>query len=275
MSTHTWHTDDELLAAYVAGRLDAVTGASVEQHLARCADCRTAIRSHVDLPALDRAWQEVRTAAERPAIPAPIRAAQRLGLPEPYAVLLAATVSLRTPWLASALVALTFAVAAALFSGGTTLWPFLLLAPLIPVLGVAACYGPANDPLESLIVTAPFGRARLILLRTGAVLVACLPVSFLLGLMLPGPLWVSAAWLGPALALVPVLLAVASFVGPRVAAGLVAIAWSGVVLGTLRPLGPTWPVEPTQQLLLFVLALAAVAVLVARSPRPHQIGAVL
>lgn len=275
MTTHTWHTDDDLLAAYVAGRLDAVAGASVEQHLARCADCRTAIRGHVDLPALDRTWQQVRTAIERRPLPAPLRAARRLGLPEPYAVLLAATVSLRTPWLTSAVVALGFAVAAAALSGGTALWPFLMLAPLVPVLGVAAAYGPANDPLESLIVTAPFGRARLILLRAGAVLVACLPVSFLLGLLLPGPLWVSAAWLGPALALVPVLLAVASFVGPRMAAGLVAIAWSGVVLGSLRPFGPTWPVEATQQVFLLVLALAAVAVLVARAPRPHQIGAVL
>ena len=40
MTTQTWHADRDLLAAYVAGALDPVNGASVEQHLDRCAECR-------------------------------------------------------------------------------------------------------------------------------------------------------------------------------------------------------------------------------------------
>ena len=125
---------------------------------------------------------------------------------------------------------------------------------MVPVLGVAAAYGPHEDPLESLVVTAPYGRSRLILLRTLAVLVSVLPITALLGLLLPGPLWLAAAWLGPALALVPVLLALSSFVGPRIGSAVVSIAWCGIVLLSVRELPATWPVEATQQLVYLALA---------------------
>lgn len=275
MTTHAWHADRALLGAYADGRLDAVSGASLEQHLSRCPSCRDAVREVVDVPALDRAWDGIRTEIESPRQPLPIRVARRLGLTEPASVLLAATVSLRTAWLTSSFIALVFAVGAAHLARGTALWPFLLVAPLIPVLGVAASYSSTEDALESLVVATPYGRGRLILTRTLAVLTTCLPAAFLASLLLPGPLWVAAAWLGPALALVPVLLAVASFVGPRVAAGVVAVGWAALVLPSVRRLPATWPVEPQQQLLVLALALAAALVLAARSGRTSRIGEVL
>ncbi|HET7349301.1 MAG TPA: zf-HC2 domain-containing protein [Marmoricola sp.] len=271
----TWHADDDLLAAYVAGELDPIGGASVEQHLTRCAECRVRIRPLVDVPALDRTWLAIRDTVQSPVLPLPIRVARRLGLPEPTSVLLAATASLRTAWLASAVVALAFAVLAAAWSSDGVIAPFLLVAPLIPVLGVAAAYGPHEDPLESLVVTAPYGRTRLILLRTLAVLASALPVAVPLGFLLPGPVWLAVAWLGPALALVPVLLALASFVGPRAAGATVAIGWSAVVLGSLRPLPATWPVEATQQVVYLGLAALAGVVLYVRTRHDRQIGAVL
>jgi hypothetical protein len=274
MSAHTWHTGEDLLAAYLGGRLDALEGASVEQHLVACAACRGRVSPLVDAGDLAQAWEAVRTEVERPPQPAFIRLARRLGLPEPVSVLLAASASLRTAWLSSSLVALGFAFVAAHLSDGR-IWPFLLVAPLVPVLGVAASYGPSTDPLETLIVTSSYGRTRLILVRAVAVLVTCLPVSMLLGLMLPGPLWVAAAWLGPALAMIPVLLAIASYAGPRSAAAAVALAWSALVLGSTRHLPMTWPIEPHRQLVFLALAAAAVAVLAWRSRRTHQIGAVL
>lgn len=275
MSTHTWHTDDALLAAYVAGSLDALEGASVEQHLISCTDCRGRVGALVDSADLALGWEQVRTAMERPPQPAPIRLARRLGLAEPTAILLTASASLRTAWLSSSVVALGFAFLATKLSDGDALWPFLLVAPLIPVLGVAASYGPLTDPLESLIVTSPFGRTRLILLRALGVLTTSLPVAFLVGLALPGPQWVAAAWLGPALAMIPVLLALASFVGPRLAASLLAIAWSGLVLPSVRRLPATWPVEADRQWVFLALALAACVVLTVRSRLTRQIGAAL
>ncbi|MGH3337019.1 MAG: hypothetical protein ACRDOZ_14455, partial [Nocardioides sp.] len=130
-------------------------------------------------------------------------------------------------------------------------------------------------PLEALVVTAPYGRTRLILARALAVLVSVLPFTLLLGLMLPGPLWLAAAWLGPALCLVPVLLALSSFIGPRTAASAVAIAWSGVVLLSVRQLPATWPVQATQQLVYLSLAAVATVVLFVRARQDRQIGALL
>lgn len=275
MTTSTWHTEPPLLEAYVAGSLDALAAASVEQHLARCADCRTVVQPLVDRRVLQQAWSGIRDAVETPRQPLLIRAARRLGLSDAHSVLLAATVSLRTAWLISSLIALAFATAAAHLSDGVRFWPFLLVAPLVPLLGVAVSYGPSDDSLEGLIVATPYGRGRLILTRTLAVLVTTLPLSFLVSLTLPGPAWVAAAWLGPALALVPVLLALASFVGPRTAAGLVSLGWVAFVLPSIRTFSPTWPVEPAQQLVLATLALAAIAVLALRAGRTSRIGALL
>lgn len=275
MTTKSWHADPELLEAYVAGALDAIGGASVEQHLVRCAECRTAITPLVDQAARGRAWSAIRDAVQSPPQPLAIRLARRLGLPEPTAVLLAATASLRTAWLAGALVAVGFATLAVGLSGEELLAPFLLVAPMVPVIGVAAAYGPHEDPLESLVTTAPYGRSRLIMVRTLAVLVSVLPITFVLGLLLPGPTWLAAAWLGPALAMVPVLLAVSSFVGPRIGGAVVAISWCGVVVLSVRGLPATWPVEASQQLVYLALALVSVAILAVRARRDRLIGATL
>ena len=181
-------------------------------------------RPLVEAPALDLVWDRIETAVLRSAQPAPIRAARALGLTEPASVLLTASASLRTAWLSSSAVALGFAMIASCFTHGGVLWPFLIVAPLIPAIGVAVSYDHAAESLETLIATTPYGRQRLILARTLAVLLTSLPVAFVLSLLLPGPVWVAAAWLGPALAMIPVLMAIASFVGPRPAAAIVAVA---------------------------------------------------
>ena len=274
--TQGWHADQALLSSYLAGALDAVTGASVEQHVNRCESCRRSVSHLLEPQLVERTWAGIRDVVERPPLPGPIRLARRLGLPEPTAVLLAAAASLRSAWLVGAFLSLSFATLAAYLSGGTTLAPFLLVAPLAPVLGVAAAYGPRQDPLEALVATAPYGRTRLILLRTLAVLVSVLPVTALLGLALRGPLWLAAAWLGPALALVPVLLALAGFVGPRAAATVVLLGWASVVVAsTRRGLDPAWPVEAGQQGVYLVLALAACVVIAVRLGIDRQRGVAL
>lgn len=278
MTTQTWHVPEDRLAAYLGGGLTAIEDASVEQHLLACASCRAGIRSlsdASDLAGLDDVWHDLATVIHRPPLPIALRLARRCGLGEPTAVLLAATSALRTAWLCSALVAIAFALTAAHLSRGDALWPFLLVAPLVPVLGVATAYGPSWDPLEGLVVTAPYGRTRLILVRTMAVLVTCLPMAALLGLLLPGPGWVAVAWLGPALAMVPVQLALASFVGPRSASLVVTLAWGLFVAGSIRPFGPTWPVEPDKQVVFVALALAATVVLAVRSRASRKLGVVL
>ena len=58
-----------------------------------------------------------------------------------------------------------------------------------------------------------------------------LPFAIVAGFFVPGPVWLAVAWLGPALALVPVMMALSSFVGPRVGAAAVTAGAS-----MLRPL---------------------------------------
>lgn len=274
--TQGWHAGPELLSSYLAGTLDAVMGASVEQHVSRCDTCRAAVGPMLEPQLVERTWAGIRDAVERPPLPYPLRLARRFGLPEPTAVLLAGAASLRSAWLVGALLSLSFATLAAYVSGGTALAPFLLIAPLAPVLGVAVAYGPRQDPLEALVATAPYGRTRLILLRTLAVLVSVLPVTVLLGLAVPGPPWLAAAWLGPALALVPVLLALAGFVGPRAAATVVLLGWSSVVVASTRGgLDPAWPVEAGQQGVYLAMAMAACAVIAVRLGIDRQRGVAL
>lgn len=275
MSTGTWHADQRLLVAYVDGRLDAVLSASLERHLDHCGECRSAIGPLADLPALDRAWDGVRAVVESPRQPWLVRRARDLGLSDSASVLLAATVSLRTAWVTSALVVLAAAAATTQLSSTGALWPYLLLAPLVPVLGVAAAYGPSEDRFESLTVTTPYGRTRLILLRALAVVVTCVPVACLLGLALPGPAWLAVAWLGPALAMIPLLLALSSFTGPRIGSSVIALLWIGIVFSSIRRLPATWPVEAQQQVVYLCVALACVAVLLLRSPRSRRIGVLL
>ncbi len=273
--TQGWHAGPELLSSYLAGTLDAVMSASVEQHVSRCDTCRAAVGPLLEPLMVEHTWAGIRDVVERPPLPSVLRLARRCGLPEPTAVLLAGAASLRGAWLVGAFLSLSFATLAAYASGGTALAPFLLVAPLAPVLGVAAAYGPRQDPLEALVATAPYGRTKLILLRTIAVLVSVLPVTALLGLAIPGPPWLAAAWLGPALALVPVLLALAGFVGPRTAATVVSLGWSSVVLASTRGLDPTWPVEAAQQDAYLMLAVAACAVIAIRSGALRQRGVAL
>jgi hypothetical protein len=275
MNASTWHADNGLLAAYTEGRLDAVVAASLERHLDSCSQCRSALPSVVPAAVLASLWRTIRDTVEVPHRPLVVRVAQRLGLTEPTAVVLAATTSLRIAWLSSAFVALGFAVVAATVGGGSFLWPFLTIAPLIPVLGVAAAYGPSDDPFEVLAVTAPYGRTRLILVRTLAVLVTSVPGACLLGLAVPGPTWVAAAWLGPALAMVPLMLAMASLMGPRTSSAVMTILWCGVVLGSVRRFPATWPVEAHQQVLYLVLATVATVVLLVRSRQTRQMGVAL
>ena len=71
------------------------------------------------------------------------------------------------------------------------------------------------------------------------------------------------------------MMALSSFVGPRIGAAVVAIAWCGVVLPSVRVVPPTWPVEMEQQLVYAALAGLSVVVLFVRSRQDRQIGAVL
>ena len=128
-------------------------------------------------------------------------------------------------------------------------------------------------PTEILTVTAPYGRSRLVVVRTLAVVVATVPVACALGLLLPGPAWIAVAWLGPALAVLSVVLAVGGLTGMRTAVPLVALAWSGLVLHSERTfVSPTWAIEAPQQALYGTAIVVALGAITIRSIRHRTIG---
>jgi len=258
----TWHADPGTLARYAAGAADAVAAASVEAHLTACADCRAALAPYADTSRLDRTWHAVVSDLDAPRLTLAERALRAVGVRDDRARLLAATTSLRTSWLASVLFVAAFAVAAGR-TGSDGDFVFLLLAPLVPVAGVAAAYGPGVDAAYEIGVAAPYGGVRLLLLRTVAVLAFSLAVLGAAGVAVPG--LTGAEWLLPALGLSSATLALSTRTTPAAAAGAVAACW---VTYAVLPYGT--PGDARTQAFCAVLLLGGAAVLVARSGHVEQ-----
>jgi hypothetical protein len=217
----TWHVGGETLDAYARGALDGFAAMSVEAHLPSCTDCRA--RLPVDRARMDRLWDGIRTtaAASRPGVVE--RVLTWLRVPQHVARLLSATPSLSASWLLAVVVALAFAVAAARTGGGgQTL--FIAVAPLVPLLGVAAAYGPGIDPAYEVGLVAPMSAMRLLFVRAAAVLAVSIVVLGAVSLFLPGEMG-AVLWLVPALALAAAGLALGMVASPlRAAAGL-SVLW--------------------------------------------------
>jgi hypothetical protein len=232
-----WHADDELLERYVRGDSGAVLGSSVEAHLLHCAHCRDRVRPLVDPAPLRDVWARLEESVQAPRVGVFHRLLRRLGVADHEALLLAAAPALRASWLWGTTLALAFAAAAALGGGprGTVL--FLIVAPLAPVVGVAASYGPDIDEAYEATVAAPYSSARLLMLRSVATLLTSLPLAVLGGALLPGSMWSAVTWLLPASAGVALTLAGSTWTSPAKAGTVVAVAWLVAVAAAFAPDG--------------------------------------
>jgi len=228
----TWHADTELIVAYASGDVDDAHAPSLEAHLLACPSCRARCGAVASSERLDASWLEIVDRIDRPRLRMLERLLVRIGVTEHTARLIGATPSLQLSWLLSVAGALAFAVLAAYarVAGGEDLLPFLLIAPLVPLAGVAAAFGPGIDPTFEMGLAAPMRGVRLLLARTTAVLSASILLAGVASLLLPGLSWMSMAWLVPSLALTAGSLALATVVHPLRAAGALAFAWVAGVL---------------------------------------------
>ncbi|HEV7650956.1 MAG TPA: hypothetical protein VGP26_22655 [Actinophytocola sp.] len=219
-----WHLDPEAIRRYSQGAAPQEEAASAEAHLMRCAACRGVIASYVDARRVETIWHEVADRVDAPRRSRPERMLARLGVGEATARLVAATPTLRGPWLLAVAGVLTLAAWAAQVDE-RFLRMFLVVAPLGPLAGVAVAFAGGLDPTREIGLAAPYSGLRLLLIRTAAVLAVTVPIVAVAGLALPGSNWLAAAWLLPIAGLTCAALALTARMTPVVAVGVVATAW--------------------------------------------------
>lgn len=219
-----WHLPPTVLSAYAEGRTDQPISWSVEAHLMECERCRAELAPVPLAVDLDAAWHGIIDTLDRPAGGPVESVLRRLSVPEHLARLLAATPSLSLSWLVGVVVVLgSAAIASSLREGGIGV--FLVLAPLVPLAGVAAAYGPGFDPAYEVAVAAPFRGIRLLLLRAVTVFATSMALGLAGSALIPGAGIAVLAWVLPALALSVSALALGTYMDPVRSAGGLAAVW--------------------------------------------------
>jgi hypothetical protein len=260
-----WHIDTSTLDRYATGDLHETAVFSVEAHLLSCPNCRSALSSAVDPERMERIWTGVNTAVDDARSPFAERMLTACGVPGHTARLLVATPSLHPSWILAIVVTLGFAVLAAhSFSGGDL--PFLILAPLVPVVGIASAYAHPADPTWEIGAASPTGGFRLTMIRTAAVLSVSVVVAGLASLGLPELGWTAAAWLLPSLGLTALTLALSTSPASTVTvAGGVAVAWAvAVAIAGSLAADPLAAFGPAGQALLAAIAVVSVVTVLGR-----------
>ncbi|MGW6932634.1 zf-HC2 domain-containing protein [Lentzea sp. NPDC054927] len=222
MTAH--HPGEQLLRRYARGDDDIAADQlwAVESHLETCAPCRGRLAPD---PIAEAVWTDLAPLLDRtPQMP---RA-------RPWRRRFTAWVSpMAAPWLA--MILFVILVAFLLDRLGSTtpedISLVLLIAPVLPVLGVAASWGPTLDPACELVAATPRAGLPLVFRRTVAVLVVVLPGLFAAG-------WLSGAslagWLLPCLAFTAGTLALGGLIGvTRAAVALIALWTVAIVAPTI------------------------------------------
>jgi hypothetical protein len=228
------HPSERLLERYAAGDpAPADVLWAVEAHLEACAGCRdrlghAVVRHSPDTTALigrvrDRLATEIVRSRQMPARRRWSRSTAPALLPRiamaVLVVLVAFGLDVADHW-------------------GTGHRPsmVLLVAPVAPLLGVAAAWSRALDPAYELVVSSPRAGLYLVLRRTLAVLVVVIPLLSVAGWLVGAS---PARWLLPCLALTAGALGLGEVVGLHRAAGGLVLVWALVVIGpsalTTRP----------------------------------------
>ena len=261
-----WHVDDEVLARYARGQVALSTSASVEAHLLACERCRALLAPAVELDRLEQLWDDVvdRVDAPRPGVVERLLRLARIS--EETARLLAAIPTLRASWLLALAVTLGFAAVASNSDERGTLI-FLTVAPMLPVVGVAAAFHRSLDPTYEVGLAAPYSQFRLLLLRSVSVNAVTCVASLAVGLLLPDREVTAAAWLLPALALTSLTLVLARRFDVAYAAAGVGVAWIVAVSVSHLNVGQFAAFGAYGQLVCLIVTAASVAYLLARRDR--------
>ncbi|MEU7659348.1 zf-HC2 domain-containing protein [Streptomyces lincolnensis] len=248
-----WHAPDDLALRYADGSLPEADAWSLEKHLEHCTSCASRVSRAVRGTTAGVVLAEVResvlgaapAAARESLLTAARTDARALTPPRTHSpalipaltprlarILWAAGPALRGAWLSAVLIVAVGAVVLAYGAGYAGVRPVLLVvAPVVPVVGVALSYGAYADPLHEITASTPSAGLRLVLVRTAAVLAVSLPPLTLAGVLVPSSgAPGAAAWLLPGLALTLASLALAGYVGCPAATAVTGGGWLCAVL---------------------------------------------
>jgi hypothetical protein len=224
----SWHLDHDLAERYASGQTGGVVSASIEQHLIGCGSCRGLLAQSSVSRRSERIWAGVIDRIQAPPVRPLERILRRLGVADTTARLVTLTPSLRSSWIMGVVLVLVLAEVSAITSpSGVAL--FMALAPVLPVISVAAAFGGDMDPSREMVGAAPYPMFWLFLARTAAVVACALVPAVLLALLLPGSTWLALGWLLPSLALTSTVLVLTPRTPALPAAGALAAAWMALV----------------------------------------------
>jgi hypothetical protein len=238
------HVPSGLLERYVAGAagLGADVVWAVEVHLEGCAGCRDRLAEAVarGSPATTLLLERVRGGLVAEVARSPRMPARRRWLPgRPSGWARWWATPALPPRLGMTVLVVLAAVGLDLADAAATgRYPslVLLLAPVAPLLGVAAAWSRGLDPAHELVVASPRAGLELVLRRTVVILAVVIPALGVAGWLVGTS---PARWLLPCLAFTAGALALGEVVGLHRAATGLALGWAAVVvapsLATARP----------------------------------------
>lgn len=222
----TWHVETDVLHRYQTGTVDRVTAASLEAHVTECAECRDGLL--VDTDWVERSWAGVADRVE-PGPPGVVeRVLTSVGVRQHLARVISLSPAFRLSFVLAVAMVMAFAVGASLSdpTGWAFRW-FLVLAPLLPVAGIAVAYGSLVDAAHELTISSPIDTFRLLMLRAITVLVVSIGIGLVAWPFVEAPAaFGPSAWLTPALALTLITLALASRFEAWVAGATVIGGWA-------------------------------------------------
>jgi len=183
----------------------------------------------IDQTRIDANWRAITFELDAPVPSRTERILRRAGFSSATARLVAATPALRRSWAAALAVVVLIGLGAA-GEDPANISAMLVLAPLVPVLGVALAYGPSVDPVHEIGLATPIRGLRLLAIRS--VTVVAVAVSVLASSVLVSPAANSLAfvWLLPALALTSIAVGAMTFTTPRRAVAGVSVGWAVLVV---------------------------------------------
>ncbi len=229
----------------------------------------------VDPMRLDANWRAIEIELDAPRPSRIERLLRTLRVPSTATRLVVATPALRRAWYLAVAGAVLIALTAAdPDAPRQSVLLFLLVAPLVGMLGVAMAYGPHADPAHELQLATPMRGLRVVAVRTVVVMVTSAVVITGCTLLNRVTRPFAIAWWLPTIAVAATALAVMTVLPPRRAATLVGVLWCGLVVISQVGDDPLVAFTLVGQVLAIGVAIVASVVVVRRGSAFDRLVAV-